>query len=342
MTAKPKWVIGKWFPLPDADKRVMKYWRRGDRYDNTGTWVEVDELATVTTWPTKKAAHEAFRMHGPRLNRFPGSVDEIRVLKLSDVTTVQLPAEMVETLLNEEAAAITAKRSGHDNRSAKIEARQAWAAEQQIEPGYRALDQDIRAMAKTIATDLVEFGRLIERAKTEHLWERLGFKSWTAYIADVVGRNMKVLPVEDRRQIVAFLDDEGMSQRAIAAAVGVSQKTVDRDLDELSHDDSVADDDDELAPVLTIVKERRTGLDGKSRPAHPQERTRTPLPRTIAMRKAHASLATIEGAVGQLEEAITELAEAGGLDGKYAFAERLDAIGDRLLKVEDKLAEGES
>ena len=33
----------------------------------------------------------------------------------------------------------------------------------------------------------------------------LGFKSWTDYVADVVGKDMTKLPVDDRRQIVELL-----------------------------------------------------------------------------------------------------------------------------------------
>ena len=85
----------------------------------------------------------------------------------------------------------------------------------------------------------------------------LGFKSWTDYVADVVGKDMTKLPVDDRRQIVELLAGEGMSQRQIAAAVGVSQKTVDRDLDQVSHNDSPDDQ------VITEPKPI-TGRDGKT------------------------------------------------------------------------------
>lgn len=92
----------------------------------------------------------------------------------------------------------------------------------------------------------------------------LGFKSWTDYVADVVGKDMTKLPVDDRRQIVELLAGEGMSQRQIAAAVGVSQKTVDRDLDQVSHNDSPDDQ------VITEPKPI-TGRDGKTyRPKPPQ------------------------------------------------------------------------
>ena len=36
----------------------------------------------------------------------------------------------------------------------------------------------------------------------------LGFKSWTDYVADVVGKDMTKLPVDDRRQIVELLAGE--------------------------------------------------------------------------------------------------------------------------------------
>lgn len=63
------------------------------------------------------------------------------------------------------------------------------------------------------------------------------------------------------REVVAELDREGMSTRAIASAVGVGKSTVDRDLTELSQ-----------AGQLT---ERVIGEDGKSRPAKVTQTTRT-------------------------------------------------------------------
>jgi hypothetical protein len=132
----------------------------------------------------------------------------------------------------------------------------------------RSVDAALRSEARTIAASMTRFRELIDTAKTGRIHQALGFTSWTAYIADVIGTDMGSLPVDDRRQIVALLAGEGMSQRAIADAVGVSQKTVDRDLDQLSHDDSV---DVDLPATVT-------GLDNKQRPAHPARRKPTPKP----------------------------------------------------------------
>jgi transposase-like protein len=126
--------------------------------------------------------------------------------------------------------------------------------------------------ARKIAYHLPEFRRLIIQAKDDGLHKMLGFKSWTDYVADVVGKDMTKLPVDDRRQIVELLAGEGMSQRQIAAAVGVSQKTVDRDLDQVSQNDSPDDQ------VITEPKPI-TGRDGKTyRPKPPQPQQDRPLP----------------------------------------------------------------
>lgn len=122
------------------------------------------------------------------------------------------------------------------------------------------------------------FTPLIERAKNERIHEKLGVKSWTVYIADVIGKEIKALPVDDRRQIVALLAGEGMSNRAIADAVGVNEITVRGDKDEVRHDVAPADqvqvshDDSPAEAVDAEVVESKpvTGLDGKTYPAKPK------------------------------------------------------------------------
>jgi len=59
---------------------------------------------------------------------------------------------------------------------------------------------------------------------------------WTPYIADVIGKEMGQLPVADRRQIVGLLAGEGMSNRAIADAVGVNEITVRCDKEQVRPD----------------------------------------------------------------------------------------------------------
>lgn len=124
------------------------------------------------------------------------------------------------------------------------------------------LDRKIRLLANDIGQKLDKLEALLAEAKQAEIHTALGFTTWTAYVADVASQ-WPAESVEQRRQAVALLSREGMSQRAIATAVGVSQKTVDRDLDQVSHDDS---------PEPATV----TGLDGKTYPRKSQSAPQKP------------------------------------------------------------------
>jgi hypothetical protein len=160
------------------------------------------------------------------------------------------------------------------NHSPRLERQREWWAQEQgkatdpaeiveattplTEKQAKTLDTRIRLMVGSISDQLDKLAGLIAEAKAGQIHIALGHRSWTAYLADVVqiGSHDR----DERRKIVALLSGEGMSQRAIAAAVGVSQKTVDRDIGEVvSHDDSV-----ESEPVAT------TGLNGKTYQRKPQ------------------------------------------------------------------------
>jgi transposase len=121
----------------------------------------------------------------------------------------------------------------------------------------KSLDKKIRSAADKVARShektlglFDELGALLTQAQAGEIHKALGLKSWTAYIADSL--NIDVPQREDRKAVVSFLSGQGLSQRAIAAMTGVSQKTIDRDLE------GEDDDDDENATV--------TSLDGAKRP----------------------------------------------------------------------------
>jgi len=61
-------------------------------------------------------------------------------------------------------------------------------------------------------------------------WEALGYDSWDAYVSGEFGSAMPRLDRAERRELVVNLRAEGLSTRAIAAATGVAQQTVNRDL----------------------------------------------------------------------------------------------------------------
>lgn len=61
--------------------------------------------------------------------------------------------------------------------------------------------------------------------------ELLGYASWTAYMAEVFGDAPLRLERDARQELVAELSAQGMSTRAIAPIVGVSNYTVSKDLE---------------------------------------------------------------------------------------------------------------
>lgn len=72
--------------------------------------------------------------------------------------------------------------------------------------------------------------KLIAQAQDleDHL--TLGYASWTAYVADVFGQEPMRLAGEVRRALTPQLSDTGMSNRAIASVLGVSEGTIRNDL----------------------------------------------------------------------------------------------------------------
>jgi hypothetical protein len=118
----------------------------------------------------------------------------------------------------------------------------------------KRLDKKIRLIVGNISDNLDKLAALLAEAEAGQLHVAFGSPSLSAYLADVMKAHWQ--DRDERRKIVALLSAKGWSQRAIAPVVGVSQKTVDRDLDEVSHDDSVD---------VEVIS-----LDGKRRPKHPK------------------------------------------------------------------------
>jgi hypothetical protein len=131
------------------------------------------------------------------------------------------------------------------------------------EKSAKVLDTKIRLVATNIKTNWEKLKDYIAEAKAGQIHSALGKPTWTAYLAEVLEIGWQ--DRDERRKIVALLSDAGMSQRAIAEAVGTSQKTVDRDLDEPSHDDSV-----DQTPESDTESAKVVSLDGKRRPKHPK------------------------------------------------------------------------
>lgn len=146
-----------------------------------------------------------------------------------------------------------------------------------IDGSAERLDTKLRALARALDWNWGAIVSVIAEAKAREIHKGLGFKSWPEYIADVAGKEMPNVSrsVEQRRQVVALLAGEGMSQRAIADTVGVSQSTVRDDFAEVSRNYSPepVDLDEQMRLDVTPEPATVTGRDGKTYPKpKPQER----------------------------------------------------------------------
>jgi len=105
----------------------------------------------------------------------------------------------------------------------------------------------------------------VDEAKHSNVWNVLGYPSWTAYLADTLADEPMRLGREERQELVGYLSGEGLSTRAIAPIVGVSQKTVDRD---------VRESFDSPAPVRNLTPVSAPGDSAED----PTEGVQTPQP----------------------------------------------------------------
>lgn len=93
------------------------------------------------------------------------------------------------------------------------------------------LTERIRYMAMSVRDGVEKLQKLVSDAQEGQAHLALGYPSWTAYIAEVMGDEpLQLRNREERREVVSWLAGQGMSTRAIAPVVGVDQKTVSNDL----------------------------------------------------------------------------------------------------------------
>jgi hypothetical protein len=85
------------------------------------------------------------------------------------------------------------------------------------------LDRRIRRMAGDTKGKLDTLGALVADAKAGRIHQVLGYPSWTAYLADALSELCSGQGIQTRRDLVAYLYDTGMSQRAIAGGHGRRQ-----------------------------------------------------------------------------------------------------------------------
>jgi hypothetical protein len=88
-----------------------------------------------------------------------------------------------------------------------------------------------RILTRQIKNSLEQSWQLIKEAFDRRAWAALDYSSWDEYCQKELGTGLRRLAKESRRQAVAELTagDQPMSNRAIAAAIGVDEGTVRND-----------------------------------------------------------------------------------------------------------------
>jgi hypothetical protein len=97
-----------------------------------------------------------------------------------------------------------------------------------------ALATDLSYERARILTDAMRSSaeslwEMLTRAYQGRAWLALGHSSWDEYLDRELGDVRVRLPRAERREVVASMRDAGMSTRAIAASIGVSDGTVRND-----------------------------------------------------------------------------------------------------------------
>jgi len=193
------------------------------------------------------------------------------------------------------------------------------------------------------------------QAADDHL--TLGYPTWPAYVAAEFAGLLDELDREDRRIATFALAKTGMSSRAIAPIVGVSDRQVRTDLTQVGSDfppgEAVPPAAAEQprassahsrkfprqqgdvpatptpAPGLHLV----TGLDGKRYSRRPSsDHLSTPQPPKYGNRRKHAQM--LEALVTMLSGAATAFEEVTSLDVSVTKEEAIRLTADLALQVE--------
>jgi len=151
-----------------------------------------------------------------------------------------------------------------------------------------------RLLTDRIKVAVGELLPLIKEAFEGRADVALGYQSWAEY-CDAELRGLRI-PIQERREAVQELREAGMDQRSIGAALGVSQKTVDRDLDKVESDEST-----DSSNERTSMSAGRSYTRGRAAPVRPEV--------SAAVRDAKAEHEAQQAKRQADRKALSELAE---------------------------------
>lgn len=158
----------------------------------------------------------------------------------------------------------------------------------------RRLTERIRITAHNYTEAKAKLLTLVQEAKDGNVHEVLGYKSWTAYLAETLGDEPMRLARDERQEMVRVLSAEGMSTRAIAPVLGVTHKTVVKDSQAIRGDvvPEVPPAIEKHGEAIAQPPKTITGMDGKAY-------TR-PEPKEAPKPRAEAVTSQFSGAIADL------------------------------------------
>lgn len=166
------------------------------------------------------------------------------------------------------------------------------------EPEARRLTERIRVALDRVSTAWADLAERITEAYQRRADLALGYRSWAEY-AEAELKPSEGLAADVRRQLVGMLSAQGMSTRAIAPTVGVSQQAVAKSL---RHPDLTT----RLSPVPDPV-----GVDGGEAVA-----PTAPSPVTVAAPAPAPPAVEVAGPTASATTPPAKRATVTGLDGK--------------------------
>jgi predicted transcriptional regulator len=135
------------------------------------------------------------------------------------------------------------------------------------EPTAELSETAAREITDKIKASLDVTWQLIAEAYRERAHAVLGYSSWDAYVSTEFGGGPLWVPRGTRPEVAGSLRASGMSWRAIATAMGVTERTVRRDLDDATAANAAVE-------MPATVK----GLDGRDQPAQRKPRPKPTAP----------------------------------------------------------------
>jgi hypothetical protein len=191
------------------------------------------------------------------------------------------------------------------------------------------LTEQIKFQIESIENGMFKLRNLLEHARGSNVWQILGFKSWQAYLVSLFDRPLR-LTSDQRREVVGYLHGEGLSTRAIAPVVGVSQQAVSKVTTKLSPPEPAPSGAVEVAGRVEQTPEAPrpvAGLDGKTY-TRPE-----PAPKPVTVTRPTLT-ARVEDALGFIDQTVYAN-EGNGPDVVWTTPEVLELLADirRALTV---------